>query len=125
VRPLRKAVDLARVEQGTAEARHVVDERCEERDRLLSGLWHIEKIAEQRDSMIGQLNYALEQAAAHVSDRDKSLAEREALVAELRRALAYAESLAFERQDELTRIRASWAWPVFHRLMRLSARAAA
>ena len=125
VRPLRKAVDLARVEIGHDEAHRVVDERCEERDRLLSGLWHIEKIATQRDSMIGQLNIALDMAATRVADRDKQLAENDALVAELRRALAYAESLAFERQDELMRIRASWAWPIFHRLVRRAARAPA
>jgi GT2 family glycosyltransferase len=107
---LRCAIDLARAERGIEEARHVLAERADERARIMGGLWHIENIAEQRHSVIGQLNRGLEHASARLADRDKTIALRDAEVAGLRAGLAHAESLAFARADELQRIYSSRLW---------------
>ena len=118
--PLRAAVDVARVEMGTQEAKHVVAERLEERARLVMGLWEIDKLAEavrERQSRIGQLDRALEHATQLVADRDSILANERALfesraeeIARLRAGLAHAETLAFERAAQLERIYASKLW---------------
>ena len=103
---LRSAIDAARVAQGAEEARHVLDERNEERARLVRGLWEIETLAAERDQLkgqVGQLHYGLEHATACITDRDRQIAE-------LRAGLAYAESLAFQREKELDRIRRTWVW---------------
>ena len=111
---LRCAVDLARAERGFEEAKHVLEERDDERGRIMGGLWHIENITSQR---IGQLNRGLEHASARLAERDKAigelgelLAKKEAETTELRAGLAHAESLAFARADELKRIYASRLW---------------
>ncbi len=119
---LRAAIDLARVETGTEEAKHVVAERLDERARLVGGLWEIDRLAEalrERQSAIGQLNRALEHATQHVADRDTTLANERALfesraeeIARLRAGLAYAEKLAFERAGEIERIHASRLWRI-------------
>lgn len=119
---LRAAIDIARTGRSIEEAGHVVRERAIERERLLQGLWHIEQLAEQKESRIGQLDYALQHAMTQMTERDKLIARRDGEVAELRDALAYAEKLAFERQDELTRIHASRSWQWVQRLQRLKAR---
>ena len=121
--PLRSAVDLARVEAGTEEAKHVVAERLDERTRLVAGLWEIDKLAEtvrERQSVIGQLDRALEHASELVAERDRVIAAERALfagraeeVAKLSAGLAYAEKLAFERADELERIQSFWLWRAF------------
>ena len=110
--PLRAAIDQARAAHGTDEARCVIDERAMERERLLAGLWQIEKLAEERDGAISQLDHALQHATAHISERDRLLAQREAEIEALRQGLAHAESLAFAREAELTQIKRSrmWAW---------------
>ena len=110
---LRSAIDAARVAQGAAEARHVLDERTEERSRLVKGLWEIERLAAERDTLIGQLgqlHYGLEHATARLAERDRLIAEREEEIAKLRAGLAYAESLAFQRERDLDRIRGTWIW---------------
>ena len=119
---LRSAIDLARVEAGTEEAKHVVSERLDERARLVMGLWEIDKLADavrERQSRIGQLDRALEHATQLVADRDLILAKERALfesraeeVASLRAGLAHAETLAFERAAELERVYASKLWRV-------------
>jgi GT2 family glycosyltransferase len=114
---LRCAIDLARAARGFEEASHVLAERDDERARIMGGLWHIENIATQRDSVIGQLNRGLEHASARLAERDRTIADLGAMVAKhdqdtanLRAGLAHAESLAFARQDELKRIYASRLW---------------
>lgn len=109
--PLRAAIDAARVAVGAEEARHVLEERYEERSRLVRGLWEIDRLAAERDSLAGQVNqlhYAMEHATARLSDRDRLIAERDEEIAKLRAGLAYAEMLAFQRADELDRIRSFW-----------------
>jgi len=114
---LRCAIDLARAERGIEEARCVLAERADERARIMGGLWHIENIATQRDSVIGQLNRGLEHASARLAERDRTigelgelLAKKEEEAASLRAGLAHAESLAFARADELKRIYSSRLW---------------
>lgn len=111
---LRNAIDDARLARGMEEARCVLAERADERARIMQGLWHIENLAAERDSVIGQLNRGLEHASARIAERDRIIAERNAYIAlkekeanDLRAGLAYAESLAFERQAELERIHKS------------------
>jgi GT2 family glycosyltransferase len=106
---LRAAVDNARVAFGAEEARYVLAEREEERKRLVNALWEIDRLAAERDTLAGQirqLNYAVDHAMNRVADRDRMIAEREELVAELRAGLAHAESLAFSRQADLQMLRA-------------------
>lgn len=124
---LRSAIDAARVAQGAVEARHVLDERTEERARLVKGLWEIEKLAAERDTLIGQvgqLHYGLEHATARLADRDRLIAEREEEIAKLRAGLAYAESLAFQREKDLDRIRGTWVWKVLRLMKRWQSRGA-
>ena len=118
--PLRAAIDRARAAHGTAEARCVIDERAMERERLLAGLWQIEKLAEERDGAISQLDHALQHATAHISERDRLLAQREAEIEALRQGLAHAESLAFAREAELNQIKRSRMWAWAQRLRRLA-----
>jgi GT2 family glycosyltransferase len=116
-RELRDAVDLARLHAGDAEARSLLKERSEERTRLLRGLLTVEKTAAERESAIGQLNYALEHAGAQIADREKHVvnmtreveAAREE-VQKLRDGLRHAEALAFARLEELQRVYRSPVW---------------
>jgi GT2 family glycosyltransferase len=118
-RELRDAVDLARMRMGAAEAQALLAERSDERARLLRGLLLVEKTAAERESAIGQLNYALEHAGAQIADREKHVvnmrqeveAGREEL-RKLRDGLRHAESLAFSRLEELERIYRSPVWRV-------------
>lgn len=117
---LRSAIDAARVAQGAVEAQHVLDERTEERSRLVKGLWEIEKLAAERDNLIGQvgqLHYGLEHASACLTERDRQIAE-------LRAGLAYAESLAFQRERDLDRIRRTWVWKALSFVKRWHSRSA-
>jgi GT2 family glycosyltransferase len=114
---LRSAVDNARLERGMEEARRVLAERADERSRIMQGLWHIENLAAQRDSVIGQrdsvigqLNRGLEHASSVIAEKNAYIAAKEEEVTQLRAGLAYAESLAFARQAELERIHKSLLW---------------
>lgn len=113
VAPLRAAIDNARVALGAEEARLVLMEREEERNRLVGDLFQIDRLAAERDERIGQLSYAIDHATTHIADRDRIIAERDALIAELRKGLAHAESLAFSRQAELAQIRRSRVWRAY------------
>ena len=106
--PLREAVDLARTALGSEEAAHVLRERAEERSRLLSGLWNIEKAAQERDSAITQLNHALSHATAHVAERDDQIRAKDEEIQRLRDGLQVAEGLAFSRERELQHLRDKW-----------------
>lgn len=108
---LRLAIDIARVAVGADEARHVLEERNQERTRLVRDIWEIERLVRERDTLAGQVNqlhYAVEHATSRIADRDRTIAERDEDIRQLREGLAYAEKLAFERQDELQRLRSYW-----------------
>ena len=92
------------------EARLVLEEREEERKRLIGDLWEIDRLASERDSKIGQLSYAVDHATARLADRDRIIAERDELIGQLRAGLAHAETLAFARAAELQRIHSSRLW---------------
>jgi GT2 family glycosyltransferase len=105
---LRAAVDNARVAFGPEEARHVLAEHAEERGRLVNSMWEIDRLTAERETLAGQvnqLNYAVDHAMNVLADRDRSIAEREELIAQLRAGLAHAESLAFSREAELHMLR--------------------
>lgn len=106
---VRAAVDNARVAFGAEEARHVLAEHAEERRRLVNSIWEIDRLTAERETLAGQvnqLNYAVDHAMNVLADRDRSIAEREELIAQLRAGLAHAESLAFSREAELDMLRA-------------------
>lgn len=106
---VRAAVDNARVAFGAEEARHVLAEHAEERRRLVNSMWEIDRLTAERETLAGQvnqLNYAVDHAMNVLADRDRSIAEREELIAQLRAGLAHAESLAFSREAELDMLRA-------------------
>jgi hypothetical protein len=124
---LRSAIDLARSMVSREEAETVVAERLQERRLIVGGLWHLEQIAQDRESRIGQLHLGLEHASSLVAERDRVIAQMQATLKEcgeemerLRAGLANAESLAFARQAELQRIYSSRRWRSMHRLARLS-----
>ena len=105
---VRAAVDNARVTFGAEEARHVLAEHAEERRRLVNSMWEIDRLTAERETLAGQvnqLNYAVDHAMNVLADRDRSIAEREELIARLRAGLAHAESLAFSREAELDMLR--------------------
>lgn len=130
--PLRSAVDLARIELGADEARHVLLERREEQARWSKRAREIEKYLAQREKHIDELHEGLGRAKEIVAERNQALAAMERTVAgiqadmarlhedigKLREGLAYAESLAFERLKELDAIRAFWLWKYYDFLMR-------
>lgn len=93
---LRDAVDRARLERGTDEARSVLAERTDERARLRARL-----------SEFDTLSQGLAHAEALVAERDAAILERNEEIARLRSGLSHAESLAFARAKELERIRGS------------------
>ncbi len=130
-RGFRDAIDLARMAQGPQEGAALLKERSDERARLLRGLLEIEKVANERDSTIGQLSYALEHASARIAERDRAVAEisreraRETSesreeIERLRAGLQHAEALAFARLAELDRIYASRFWKALSMLRKLA-----
>ena len=62
-RKFRDAMDVARMNHSPQEGEAMLRERSDERARLIRGLLEIGKVAAERDSTIGQLNYALEHAS--------------------------------------------------------------
>lgn len=124
---LRAAVDNARVAFGAEEARHVLAEHAEERRRLVNSMWEIDRLTAERETLAGQvnqLNYAVDHAMNVLADRDRVIAEREELIAQLRAGLAHAESLAFSRQAELEALRSNIMIRLYERLRRRLARSA-
>jgi hypothetical protein len=134
--PLRAAVDLARIEMGAEEARHVLLERREEQVRWSKRAREIEKYLAQRERHIGELHEGLAKATEIVTERNEALAAMERTVAglqaefhaelvrmreeigKLREGLAHAEALAFGRQKELDEIRGFRLWKYYKLLMR-------
>jgi len=121
-RKFRDAIDLARMKHGSEEGAALLRERSDERARLIRGLLELGKVAAERDSTIGQLNYALEHASDQLADRDRTIGnlERDSAreIEGLRAGLKHAEMLAFARMEELDRIRAFWPWRAVNALMR-------
>lgn len=122
---LRAAVDNARVAFGADEARHVLAEHEEERRRLVNSFWEIDRLTAERETLAGQvnqLNYAVDHAMNVLADRDRVIAAREELIAQLRAGLAHAESLAFSRQAELSSLRSNPLIRLYERVRRRLAR---
>lgn len=118
---LRAAVDNARVAFGAEEARHVLAEHAEERRRLVNSMWEIDRLTAERETLAGQvnqLNYAVDHAMNVLADRDRVIAEREELIAQLRAGLAHAESLAFSRQADLDALRSNLLIRLYERVRR-------
>jgi len=130
LRSLRASVDRARAAQGPQEAVAVLAERATEQAELLARFREVESFAARRDADVGELQRALEEAQrlvaegihrleAAMAERNRTVAERDDLVAQLRAGLAHAESLAFARQDELKAIRSFFLWRPYQVLMKL------
>lgn len=127
VQPLRGAVDLARIQLGSDEAHHVLRERHEELTRFATQMRELQKSAAAREAHIEELHQALAHATEIVKERNEAIAayERGAAAAreqldrlneeitKLRDGLAYAESLAFQREKELTMLRAHPLWRAY------------
>jgi O-antigen biosynthesis protein len=128
LRSLREAIDRARVALGTEEALAVLAERSTEKAELLARFREVESFAARRDSDVGELHGALEEAQGLVAEgrlaldeataeRMRIVAERDELIAQLREGLAHSESLAFSRLAELKAIQSYWLWGPYRILM--------
>jgi len=122
---LRQAVDRARAARGPDEERCVAAERAHEWAHLNAKRAQVEKLAEERAALIGELRQGLAHAEALVSERDAAILARDAAIlardeeiAKLRSGLAHAETLAFAHARELDRIHAFWMWKYMNFLMR-------
>ena len=107
IRPLRDAVDAARVTQSDAEALRLLAERGQETARLKSRVAAVEALAEERAAAIAELRAALARAEAVVAEREPEFARLRTEIDKLRAGLSHAEKLATDRLEELARIHAS------------------
>lgn len=124
-RPLREAVDEARIGCGIQEARAVFAERGAElagfaakarlheqrAGELARALEHAEGVVANQRSDIAALNAALERCQQMVPGHEEEIGR-------LRAGLAHAQSLAFARQDELERIHSFGLWKYYNFLLR-------
>jgi GT2 family glycosyltransferase len=108
--PLRATVDAARIAQGGDEAASVVAERAEERRQLLTRMTEVEALAREREVAIAELRKALAHAETIVRSREPEFAALRAEIDKLRAGLSHAETLAYDRLHEIERIHASPAW---------------
>jgi len=108
--PLRTAIDAARIARGGDEAVCVVEEQAEERRQLLTQHLEVEALAKERAVVIAELRRALAHADSIVASNDQDKASLRTEIDNLRLGLARAETLAFDRQKELERIHASPGW---------------
>jgi GT2 family glycosyltransferase len=98
-RPLRHAVDVARLAFGRDESACVVAERVREEARIAE----LERQADEREAVIADLRAALAHAESLRAEIDK-----------LREGLQHAEALAFERLREIERFHASVMWKLLY-----------
>ena len=126
---LRLAVDRVRSDRGPEEARHVLDERAQERAHIVKDLHHLLRLSWNYEARVATMHAEFSQAAATIAERDGVIAniralvaERDAEVARLRAGLAHAETLAFAREKELDGIRSHPLWRYYHFLRRLTGR---
>ena len=110
VAPLRTAIDTARIARGGDEAASVVAEHAEERRQILTRLAAVEALAKERELAIAELRRALAHADSIVAGNEQDKASLRTEIDNLRSGLARAETLAFDRQKELERIHASPGW---------------
>jgi len=110
VAPLRTAIDTARLAQGGDEPACVMAEHAEERRQLLTRLAEVEALAKEREVAIAELRRALAHADAIVAQNDEDKASLRSEIDNLRAGLKHAETLAFDRLHELERIHASPGW---------------
>jgi GT2 family glycosyltransferase len=107
IRPLREAVDVARLAHGPPEARRILAERAEEISELKARVANVEALAEERKAAIDELRAALARAEAVVAGREPEFEKLRTEIDKLRVGLSYAEKLAMERMNELARIHSS------------------
>jgi len=107
MKPLREAIDAARLDHGRVEAASVLAERAEECALLKARLNDVEKLAHERAEAIADLRAALAQAEAVVAGREPEFAHLRIEIDRLRAGLQHAENLALERLAELKRIHES------------------
>jgi hypothetical protein len=110
---LRMALDQARLAHGSEEALAVLAERQAERAMIQERL---REANTEREALRAGLAEATAIVGRAIAERESALAERDAEVARLRVALDRAEKLAFERLDELERIRRMPLWRYYRRL---------
>jgi hypothetical protein len=110
IRPLRDAIDAARLDHGRVEAASVLAERALECSHLNDRLADVEALAEEREVAIAELRAALAHAEAVVAGREPEFEHLRGEIGRLRAGLSHAEKLAFDRTDELARIHASPLW---------------
>jgi GT2 family glycosyltransferase len=108
IRPLREAIDVARLDQAGTEARRVLAERAAETSRLKARVAQVEALAEERAAAIAELRAALAHAEAVVAAREPEFAKLRTEIDNLRAGLSHAEKLATERMNQLSRIHASF-----------------
>ena len=118
VRPLRDAVDAARLAQGPDEAACVHAEHEEERTQLATRVAAAGMRACEHDSTIAQLRRGLAHAEAIVADRNAEFEDLLSEIGKLRAGLSHAEALAVDRQQQLAHIQGLRAWRLVSRLMR-------
>ncbi len=115
---LRGAIDRARAARGAAEAEAVLRERAMERHGLLARKHEIEAEREELRRGLAEATAIVAERSARLAERERALDERDAEIAKLHAGLAHAESLAFERADELERIRRLPLWRLYQRLLK-------
>jgi O-antigen biosynthesis protein len=107
-RPLREAIDTARLAHGPDEAACVLTERVQELTRLA----YREAHAGERHSIITELRAALAHAEGLVAEQEPEKARLRAEIDQLRAGLSHAETLAIERLQEIKYLHESWLWKV-------------
>lgn len=127
--PLRLAIDLARIAEDGAEARHVLNERHAEQTRWRTQARELESWSKHLQADNATLQAALSEARADFAHESRAHAQAVAEIArlneeigKLRHGLAYAEGLAFAREKELADIRSLPLWRYYHYLMRRAAK---
>ena len=113
VAPLRTAIDTARLAHGGDEPACVIAEHAEERRQLLTRLAEVEALAKEREVVIAELRHALAHADSIVAKNDEDKASLRTEIDNLRTGLKHAEALAFDRLHEIERIHASPGWLVW------------
>jgi GT2 family glycosyltransferase len=106
-RPLRHAVDVARLAFGSDESACVVAERIREEARIA-------RQVDEREAAIADLRAALAHAEALVAQQEPEHARLRAEIDKLREGLQHAEALAFERLREIERFHASVMWKLLY-----------
>ena len=109
-RPLREAVDAARLERGRVEAAGVLAERAQECRHLQARLAEVEALPDEREAIIAALRAGLAHAEELVAEREPEHARLRDEIGKLSAGMSHAEALAISRLEELQRIHANPLW---------------